>query len=77
LIQREEGSFGRVWETKEVYMVKSGALAKPKEFGGLGFIDTRAMNAAVLCKWIFRLDSADDSMCIEATQSQVSSRQEF
>lgn len=68
---------GGCGKQKKYHMVKSGALAKPKEFGGLGFIDTRAMNAALLCKRIFRLDSADDSMCIEATQSQVSSRQEF
>jgi hypothetical protein len=46
-------------------MIKWGALDKPKEFGGLGFIDTRAMNTALLCKWIFRFESGDESMCMK------------
>jgi len=61
---------------KKYHMVKWGALAKPKEFGGLGLIDTRAMNAALLCKWIFSLDSGDDSMWMRLL-SQLSSGQEF
>lgn len=39
-------------------------MDKPKEFGGLGFIDTRAMYSALLCKWIYRLESGEDSLCI-------------
>jgi hypothetical protein len=45
-------------------MIKWDALDKPKEFGGLGFIDTRAMNTTLLCKWIFRLESGENSMCM-------------
>lgn len=63
--------FGRgkfFWEgmgnKKKFHMIKWEALDKPKEFGGLGFIDTRAMNTALLCKWIFRLESGEDSMCM-------------
>ena len=66
LNERFHSDRGRLfWEgvdKKKYHMVKWGALAKPKEFGGLGFINTRAMNAALLCKWIFRLDSGDDSI---------------
>lgn len=45
-------------------MIKWEALDKPKEFGGLGFIDTRAMNKALVCKWIYRMESGDDSLCM-------------
>lgn len=45
-------------------MIKWEALDKPKEFGGLGFIDTRAMNITLLCKWIFRLESGENSLCM-------------
>lgn len=33
---------------KKYHMIKWDALDKPKEFGGLGFIDTRAMNTGTL-----------------------------
>lgn len=49
---------------KKFHMINWDALDKPKEFGGLGFIDTRTMNTALLCKWIFRLESGEDSMCM-------------
>jgi hypothetical protein len=49
---------------KKFHMIKWEALDKPKDFGGLGFIDTRAMNTALLCKWIFRLESGEDSLCM-------------
>jgi hypothetical protein len=39
-------------------------LINPKSLGGLGFIDTRVMNIALLCKWIFRLESGKDSLCM-------------
>jgi hypothetical protein len=45
-------------------MIKWEALDKPKYFGGLGFIDTRAMNISLLCKWIYRLESGENSLCM-------------
>lgn len=47
---------------KKYHMIRWDALDKPKEFGGLGFIDTRAMNYALLCKWIFKLENVDNSI---------------
>ncbi|PUZ56611.1 hypothetical protein GQ55_5G339400 [Panicum hallii var. hallii] len=38
---------------------------RPKEFGGLGFLDTRAMNTGLLAKWVSRIDSREDSPCIK------------
>lgn len=54
------------WEevgSKKYHMIKWEALDKPKEFGGLGFISTGGMNMA-LFKWIFRLESGEDSLCM-------------
>jgi len=31
-------------------------LNRPKEVGGLGFMDVRAMNISLLAKWIDRLE---------------------
>jgi hypothetical protein len=49
-----------VGNKKKYHMIKWEALDKPKEFGGLGFIDTRVMNTALLCKSIYRLESGED-----------------
>lgn len=43
-------------------MNKWEALDKPKDFECLGFIDTRAMNSAMLCKWMLRLESREDNL---------------
>nr|CAE04095.3 OSJNBa0096F01.4 [Oryza sativa Japonica Group] len=45
------------------HMVKWEDMAFPKDFGGLGFTETRAMNIALLAKWIFKLESPDQSLC--------------
>lgn len=34
------------------HMIKWEALNKSKEFGGLGFLDVRAMNISLLAKWM-------------------------
>lgn len=46
-------------------MVKWDALDKPKEYGGLGFIDTRVMNTALLCKWIYRLENGGEGLGLD------------
>lgn len=43
-------------------MIKWEALNRPKEFGGLGFIDVRAMNVCLLVKWIDKLEKGDDGL---------------
>lgn len=58
-----------LWEgvgnKKKYHMIKWEALAVPKEFGGLEFVDTRTMNTVLLAKWIFRLDRGDKCMALE------------
>jgi hypothetical protein len=38
-------------------------MAKPREFGGLGFTDTRLMNQCLLSRWIVKLESGYTDMC--------------
>lgn len=46
-------------------MLKWQALCRPKDYGGLGFIDTRLMNIALLGKWIVKLESnSKDMSCV-------------
>lgn len=51
-----------VGNKNKFHMIRWDALDKPKEFGGLGFIDTRAMNTALLCKWIYGLKNGEEGL---------------
>jgi hypothetical protein len=46
-------------------MVKWEALARPKEFGGLCFMDVRVMNSWLVGKWIDRLEIGENNLCVE------------
>jgi len=48
---------------RKYHMVKWEALSRPKEFGGLGFLDVRVMNICLLAKWIAKLETGDSSLC--------------
>ena len=52
-------------QEEEVSHDKWEALNRPKEFGGLGFLDVRAMNTCLLAKWIDRLERGAISLCYE------------
>jgi hypothetical protein len=54
-----------VGNKKKYHMIKWEALASPKEFGGLGFIDTRTMNTTLLAKWIYKLDRGENNLALE------------
>ena len=49
------------------HMVKWENVCLPKEFGGLGIINTRTMNEALLLKWVWRIcqNSAEDVLSID------------
>ena len=46
-------------------MVKWEALARPKDFGGLGFTDVRAMNICLVGKWINKLEIRTNNICCD------------
>ena len=50
---------------RKYHMTKWSALNRPKEAGGLGFLDVRVMNICLLAKWIEKLEKGDSSMCCE------------
>jgi hypothetical protein len=50
-------------EKKKYHMVKWDVLARPKEFGGLGFTDTRLINQCLLSRWIVKLERGDSDIC--------------
>lgn len=51
---------------KKYHMIRWSALSRPKDFGGLGFIDTKVMNMCLLSKWIMKIEggSQDMSCCV-------------
>ena len=62
---------------KKYHMVKWEAMATPKDFGGLGFIDTRAMNTVLLAKWIYKLDRGEESMALQVLRRKYLRGQSF
>ncbi|KAG2570731.1 hypothetical protein PVAP13_7KG023463 [Panicum virgatum] len=50
---------------RKYHMVKWEALIRPKEFGGAGFMDIRAMNICLLVKWIERVEKNENSICVQ------------
>lgn len=56
---------------KKYDMVKWEALSMPKEYGGLGFTETRTMNRCLLAKWIFKLENEDESTLHNVAKKEV------
>jgi hypothetical protein len=48
---------------RKYHMVKWEALSRPKEFGGLDFLDIKVINKCLLAKWIDNLEKGNDSLC--------------
>jgi len=53
---------------RKYHMIKWEALNRPKEVGGLGFMDVRAMNISLLAKWIDRLERGEQFMLLFAKE---------
>ena len=47
---------------RKYHMVSWPAVRRPKDCGGLGTINSRHMNVALLLKWIWKLYQMDDSI---------------
>ena len=41
------------------HMVSWGALCRPKNYGGLGILNTRVMNDCLMAKWVWRIKSTN------------------
>jgi hypothetical protein len=44
-----------VGDKRKYHMVDWATVCKPKEFGGLGVLNTRLMNIALMLKWVLKL----------------------
>jgi hypothetical protein len=87
--QLYEGNFQRLdsirarfyWQgtskKRKYHMIKWEALSRPKEFGGLGFLDVRAMNVCLLAKWIDKLERGDDSLCCSLLKKYLGEKSIF
>ena len=58
-------------------MVKWEAMLRPKDYGGLGFIDVRIMNTCLLAKWIDRLERGDNTICGELLRKKYLGGKEY
>jgi hypothetical protein len=55
---------------KKYHMVRWDTLCKPKDFGGLGFVDSRVRNICWLSKWIYRLESGYEDLSCRILRSK-------
>jgi hypothetical protein len=51
-------------------MVKWADLARPKDFGGLEYTNTRLMNKCLLSKWIIKLERDDSDLCTKMLRNK-------
>lgn len=51
-------------------MVKWAAVCRPKRQGGLGIINTRLMNVALLSKWIWKLSKNETGLWAELLKAK-------
>lgn len=47
---------------RKYHLIKWQGLCRPKDFGGLGFMDTKTMNICLLSKWIMKLENNSQEM---------------
>uniref|UniRef100_J3N7V7 Reverse transcriptase zinc-binding domain-containing protein n=1 Tax=Oryza brachyantha TaxID=4533 RepID=J3N7V7_ORYBR len=66
-----------IGDKRKFHMAKWRDMSFPKEFGGLGFTDTRYMNFALLSKWIFDILSVKESLCLNLLRKTYLSSHNF
>jgi hypothetical protein len=64
-------------QKKKYHMVKWADLARPREFGGLGFTDTRLMNKCLLSRWIIKLERGDSDLCSKMLRKKYLNQKSF
>lgn len=51
-----------VGDTRKFHMVNWATVCKPKELGGLGILNTKLMNIALLSKWVWKLSQHEQGL---------------
>jgi hypothetical protein len=59
-----------VGEKRKYHMVDWATVCKPKEYGGLGVLNTRLMNIAFLLKWIWKLYQGAEGLWVDILKAK-------
>jgi hypothetical protein len=57
-------------EKKKYHMVRWDTLCKPKDFGGLGFVDSRVRNICLMSKWIYKLENGSEDLSCQILRNK-------
>ena len=58
-------------------MVNWGIVCGPKDFGGLGIVNTRIMNDCLLAKWIWKIQSTRNELSFRIIKAKYFPRGVF
>jgi hypothetical protein len=59
-----------VGEKRKYHMVDWATVCKPKEFGGLGVLNTRLMNIALMLKWVWKLYQNAEGLWVDLLKAK-------
>ncbi|XP_040249723.1 uncharacterized mitochondrial protein AtMg00310-like [Aegilops tauschii subsp. strangulata] len=55
---------------RKYHMVKWAAVCRPKDLGGLGMTNTRILNIALMCKWIWKISQGATSLWVDLPRAK-------
>jgi hypothetical protein len=55
---------------RKYHMVDWATVCKPKEFGGMGILNTKVMNIALMLKWIWKLYQGSSGLWIDLLRAK-------
>ena len=62
---------------RKYHMVKWQAVCRPKTQGGLGIINSKLMNIALMCKWIWKMTQGETGLWIDLLRAKYFPRGDF
>jgi hypothetical protein len=62
---------------RKYHLVNWPNVCRPKECGGLGILNTKKMNVALLLKWIWRLYHEEDAMWVQILRAKYPEASDF
>jgi hypothetical protein len=66
-----------VGKKRKYHMVDWAAVCKPKEFGGLGILNTTNMNIALMLKWIWKLYQGAEGLWVDLLKAKYLGERDF
>ena len=55
---------------RKYHMVKWAAVSRPKDLAGLGITNTRILNIALMCKWIWKLSQGTTGLWVDLLRAK-------